>query len=86
VQRASTTRAIDLVGRRGIDVGGGAGNTQYDPASGHVLAAVHGRSYLADIDPAALKVAARIALRDVDSCHGLGSKSTLSCSTLTWPM
>lgn len=55
----------------GIDVGGGAGNTQYDTGSGHVLAAVHGQPYLADIDPAASRVASRIALRDVSSCHGL---------------
>ncbi len=55
----------------GIDVGGGAGNTQYDADSGHVLAAVHGRPYLADIDPIATRVASRIALHDVRTCHGL---------------
>lgn len=54
----------------GIDVGGGAGNTQYDAGSGHVLAAVHGKPYLAEIDPTS-RVAARIALRDVSGCHGL---------------
>lgn len=55
----------------GIDVGGGAGNTQYDAGSGHVLAAVHGRPYLAEIDGAALKVVSRIRLRGVTGCHGL---------------
>jgi DNA-binding beta-propeller fold protein YncE len=55
----------------GIDVGGGAGNTQYDAESGHVLAAVHGGAYLADIDPATSRVAGRIALHDVTTCHGL---------------
>jgi DNA-binding beta-propeller fold protein YncE len=55
----------------GIDVGGGAGNTQYDADSGHVLAAVHGRAYLADIDPVASQVASRIALHGVQTCHGL---------------
>jgi DNA-binding beta-propeller fold protein YncE len=61
-----TTRALP-----GIDVGGGAGNTQYDAGSGHVLAAVHGQPYLAEIDPGASRVVSRIALRDVSGCHGL---------------
>jgi len=56
---------------RGIDVGGGAGNTQYDAGSGHVLAAVHGQPYLAEIDPAASRVVSRIALREVRGCHGV---------------
>jgi DNA-binding beta-propeller fold protein YncE len=55
----------------GIDVGGGAGNTRYDAGSGHVLAAVHGQPFLADIDPAASRVASRIALPGARSCHGL---------------
>ncbi len=55
----------------GIDVGGGAGNTQYDAQSGDVLAAVHGRPYLADIDPVASQVASRIPLHGVYGCHGL---------------
>ncbi|MBV9949090.1 MAG: hypothetical protein JOZ69_19735 [Myxococcales bacterium] len=55
----------------GIDIGGGAGNTQYDAVSGHVFAAVHGRPFLAELDPATLRVASRIALQGVASCHGL---------------
>jgi DNA-binding beta-propeller fold protein YncE len=55
----------------GVDVGGGAGNTQYDAGSGHVLAAVHGQPFLADIDPAASRVASRIPLPGERSCHGL---------------
>jgi DNA-binding beta-propeller fold protein YncE len=55
----------------GIDVGGGAGNTQYDADSGHVLAAVHGLGALADIDPVTSRVVSRIALHGVGSCHGL---------------
>jgi hypothetical protein len=55
----------------GIDVGGGAGNTQYDAETGHVLAAVHGVPALADIDPATSRIAGRIALQNVRSCHGL---------------
>lgn len=61
----------------GIDIGGGAGNTQWDAGSGHVLAAVHGSSFLADIDPAASRVAGRIALHDATTCHGLLVASTL---------
>src|SRR5215813_8386887 len=49
----------------GIDIGGGAGNTQWDAESGHILAAVHGSSSLVDIDPARSRVAGRIALHDV---------------------
>lgn len=55
----------------GIDIGGGAGNTQWDAESGHILAAVHGLSSLVDIDPAKSQVAGRIALHDVTTCHGL---------------
>lgn len=61
----------------GIDVGGGAGNTQYDEDSGHVLAAVHGVGALIDIDPSALKVASRITLRGASTCHGLLVASSL---------
>lgn len=55
----------------GIDIGGGAGNTQYDAESGHVLAAVHGSPVLADIDPVKAAVAGRIPLHHVSTCHGL---------------
>lgn len=54
-----------------IELGGGAGNTQYDAGSGHVLAAVHGLPILSEIDPATSKVVARIALHGVSTCHGL---------------
>ena len=60
-----------------LDIGGGAGNTQWDADSGHVLAAVHGGGYLADIDPGKGTVAGRIALDHVTSCHGLLVASTL---------
>lgn len=55
----------------GIDIGGGAGNTQYDAGSGHVLAAVHGQPFLVDIDPAASRVVSRISLPAERTCHGL---------------
>ena len=61
----------------GIDIGGGAGNTQWDAESGHVLAAVHGAAWLVDIDPARSQVAGRIALHDVTTCHGLFVASPL---------
>src|SRR5690242_12380426 len=61
----------------GIDIGGGAGNTQWDAESGHILATVHGSPYLADIDPARPQAAGRIALHDVSTCHGLLVVSTL---------
>jgi DNA-binding beta-propeller fold protein YncE len=61
----------------GIDVGGGAGNTQYDAESGHVLAAVHGQPFLANIDPRASRVVSRIALPGVSGCHGLLVASSL---------
>jgi hypothetical protein len=61
----------------GIDIGGGAGNTQWDAESGHIFAAVHGSSAVVDIDPAKSQVAGRIALHHVSTCHGLLVASTL---------
>jgi DNA-binding beta-propeller fold protein YncE len=61
----------------GIDIGGGAGNTQYDAQSAHVLSAVHGSPFLADIVPSSSTVAGRIALQHVSTCHGLLLATTL---------
>ncbi|HXI57905.1 MAG TPA: YncE family protein [Polyangia bacterium] len=55
----------------GIDIGGGAGNSQYDAASGHVFVTVHRLAVLVEIDPVALKIIARHPLKGVRSCHGL---------------
>jgi DNA-binding beta-propeller fold protein YncE len=55
----------------GIDVGGGAGNTQYDPASAHVFVTVHNAAALVEIDPVAMKVVTRHSLKGVKTCHGL---------------
>jgi len=55
----------------GIDIGGGAGNTQYDAGSGHVFAAIHRVAALAEIDPATDKVLAQHPLSGVHGCHGL---------------
>jgi DNA-binding beta-propeller fold protein YncE len=54
-----------------LKIGGGAGNTQLDADSGHILAAVHGAGYLADIDPAKPELAGKITLEGVKTCHGL---------------
>jgi DNA-binding beta-propeller fold protein YncE len=73
----NTGRGIGVVDVRAatalpaIDIGGGAGNTQYDVTTGHVLAAVHGSPVLVDVEPQKAQIAGRIALRDVTSCHGL---------------
>jgi DNA-binding beta-propeller fold protein YncE len=61
----------------GINIGGGAGNSQYDADSGHVLVAVHGLGALVDIDPITSQVASRITLRGVRTCHGLLVVSSL---------
>src|SRR5262249_29177867 len=60
-----------------IEIGGGAGNTQWDADSGHIVAAVHGSGYLAELDPAKGEVAGRIKLDHVSTCHGLLVASTL---------
>ena len=69
---AKTAKALP-----GIDIGGGAGNTQWDAGSGHILAAVHGSASLVDIDPVKAQIAGRIALHGVTTCHGLVVASTL---------
>lgn len=55
----------------GIELGGGAGNSQYDDDSGHVFVTVHGTPAILEVDPASSSIARRIALRDVATCHGL---------------
>ena len=54
-----------------IPLGGGAGNTVYDPGSGHILVAVHGLNQLAIIDPASMKIVARYSLPGVEDPHGI---------------
>lgn len=54
-----------------IPLGGGAGNTVYDPGSGHVLVAVHGLNQVAVIDPAAMKIVARYSLPGIEDPHGI---------------
>lgn len=50
---------------------GEAGNTQYDPASGHLFVNVRTRGDLAEIDPATDRVVARHRLPGANHNHGL---------------
>ena len=54
---------FDARGRRigTVDVGGEAGNVQYDAGSGHMLVAVQTRDDVAVIDPRTNRVARRVA-------------------------
>ena len=54
-----------------IPLGGGAGNTVYDPGSGHILVAVHRLNELVAIDPAAMKIVGRYALPGIENPHGI---------------
>jgi DNA-binding beta-propeller fold protein YncE len=54
-----------------IPLGGGAGNVQYDPVSGLVLADVQTRNEVAVISPRTNRVIRRVALAGCDQDHGL---------------
>lgn len=54
-----------------IPLGGGAGNTVYDPVSGHILVAVHGVNQLVVINPAADKILGRYPLPGIENPHGI---------------
>jgi len=54
-----------------IPLGGGAGNTVYDPGSGHILVAVHEKNELVAIDPATAKIVGRYPLPGIQSPHGI---------------
>lgn len=54
-----------------IDIGGEAGNTQYDPASKHILVNVQSTNEMVEIDPATDTVTARHRLKGGKSPHGL---------------
>jgi DNA-binding beta-propeller fold protein YncE len=54
-----------------IPLGGGAGNTVYDPESKHVLVAVHTRNELAVIDPATARIINRYRVNGIDHPHGI---------------
>lgn len=54
-----------------IPLGGGAGNTVYDPGSGHILVAVHEKNELVSIDPSAAKIIGRYPVNGVEHPHGI---------------
>jgi DNA-binding beta-propeller fold protein YncE len=54
-----------------IDLGGGAGNTQYDSVSEHIFVTVHRKNQLAEIDPIKDQVIARYELSGCSEPHGL---------------
>ena len=54
-----------------INLGGGAGNTVWDPGSGRILVAVHEVNELDAIDPATMQVVAHYPLPGVKDPHGI---------------
>lgn len=54
-----------------IPLGGGAGNTVYDPGSGQILVAVHRLNQLVTIDPSKMTVVARYPLSGLENPHGI---------------
>lgn len=56
---------------KNIQLGGGAGNTVFDPLSRRILVAVHGMNELVEIDPAKMEIVARHRLAGVENPHGI---------------
>jgi DNA-binding beta-propeller fold protein YncE len=54
-----------------IPLGGGAGNTVYDPGSGNVLVGVHDRNELVTIDPTRMEITHRLKLSGGEDPHGI---------------
>lgn len=54
-----------------IALGGGAGNSQYDPAGERIYVTVDGKEELAEIDPNTDQVVGRYPLSDCKGSHGL---------------
>jgi DNA-binding beta-propeller fold protein YncE len=54
-----------------IKLGGGAGNTVYDPDSGHILVAVHEKNELVAIDPATARIIGHYPVAGVEHPHGI---------------
>ena len=54
-----------------IKLDGGAGNTVYDPGSGRILVAVHGKNELVSIDPMTAKIISHYPMPGVESPHGI---------------
>jgi DNA-binding beta-propeller fold protein YncE len=54
-----------------IPLGGGAGNTVYDPAADRIYVAVHDKNELVTIDPLRAKITARTSLTWLEDPHGI---------------
>ena len=54
-----------------IPLGGGAGNTVYDPNSRQILVAVHEKNELVAIDPSNAKIVGRYAVSGIEHPHGV---------------
>jgi len=77
-ERGGTVTVIDAhtgTRDRTIDVGGEAGNTQFDPKSHKVFTAVQERNDVAEIDPVSERVVARHRLAGCEHDHGLALDS-----------
>ncbi|MDQ2833102.1 MAG: YncE family protein [Acidobacteriota bacterium] len=59
-----------------VRLGGGVGNTVYDPTSGNILVAVHTVNLLAVIDPATDQIIYRIPLSAIKNPHGIALDTT----------
>jgi DNA-binding beta-propeller fold protein YncE len=56
-----------------IPLDGGAGNTVYDPGSGHIIVAVHEKNELVEIDPVSAKISGAIQSRELKARTGFPS-------------
>lgn len=56
---------------KNIPLGGGAGNTVYDPGSGDILVAVHGVNRIAVIDPVEMQIIDQYPLPGIQNPHGI---------------
>jgi DNA-binding beta-propeller fold protein YncE len=54
-----------------IPLNGGAGNTVYDPGSGHIIVAVHKKNELVAIDPADAKIIGCYPVAGIESPQGI---------------
>jgi DNA-binding beta-propeller fold protein YncE len=54
-----------------VDLGGEAGNTQYDEVSGHIFVNVQPKDEIAEIDPATRAIVARHPVAGAGGAHGL---------------
>ena len=73
-ERGGTDTVIDVKSNKTlgtIDLGGEAGNTQYDPVGGRIYTDVQARDDIAAVDPKTDAVVARYALPGCDHDHGL---------------